>query len=73
MLNRAVTHATGLPDLSSLEGVERVGSGKVRELYAVGEDLLLVASDRISAFDVVLPTPVPDKGAVLTGLPEPAR
>jgi len=68
MLNRAVTHATGLPDLSSLEGVERVGSGKVRELYAVGEDLLLVASDRISAFDVVLPTPVPDKGAVLTGL-----
>jgi len=68
MLNRAVTHATGLPDLSSLEGVERVGSGKVRELYAVGEDLLLVASDRISAYDVVLPTPVPDKGAVLTGL-----
>ncbi|MBA3621808.1 MAG: phosphoribosylaminoimidazolesuccinocarboxamide synthase [Euzebyales bacterium] len=68
MVNGAVTHATGLPDLSSLEGVERVGSGKVRELYAVGEDLLLVASDRISAFDVVLPTPVPDKGAVLTGL-----
>jgi phosphoribosylaminoimidazole-succinocarboxamide synthase len=68
MVNGAVTHASGLPDLSSLEGVERVGSGKVRELYAVGEDLLLVASDRISAFDVVLPTPVPDKGAVLTGL-----
>ena len=43
--------------------------GKVRELYAVDEDhLLLVASDRISAYDVVLPTPVPDKGAVLTGL-----
>ncbi|MDQ3343975.1 MAG: phosphoribosylaminoimidazolesuccinocarboxamide synthase [Actinomycetota bacterium] len=68
MVNGAVTHATGLPNLSSLEGVERVGSGKVRELYAVGEDLLLVASDRISAYDVVLPTPVPDKGAVLTGL-----
>jgi phosphoribosylaminoimidazole-succinocarboxamide synthase len=46
-----------------------VGSGKVRELYAVGDDrLLLVASDRISTFDVVLPTPIPDKGRVLTGL-----
>ncbi|MCW2621233.1 MAG: phosphoribosylaminoimidazole-succinocarboxamide synthase [Frankiales bacterium] len=43
--------------------------GKVRELYAVDDDhLLLVASDRISAYDVVLPTPIPDKGAVLTGL-----
>ena len=46
-----------------------VARGKVRTLYAVDEDaLLLVASDRISAYDVVLPTPVPDKGAVLTGL-----
>jgi phosphoribosylaminoimidazole-succinocarboxamide synthase len=46
-----------------------VGSGKVRELYALQENrLLLVASDRISVFDVVLPTPVPDKGRVLTGL-----
>ena len=46
-----------------------VRSGKVRDLYALGEDrLLLVASDRISAFDVVLPTPIPDKGRVLTGL-----
>jgi len=44
-------------------------SGKVRDLYAVGEDrLLLVASDRLSAFDVVLPTAIPDKGRVLTGL-----
>jgi phosphoribosylaminoimidazole-succinocarboxamide synthase len=44
-------------------------SGKVRDLYAVGDDrLLLVASDRISAFDVILPTPIPDKGKVLTGL-----
>ena len=44
-------------------------SGKVRELYRVDDDrLLLVASDRISAFDVVLPTAVPDKGRVLTGL-----
>jgi phosphoribosylaminoimidazole-succinocarboxamide synthase len=46
-----------------------VHSGKVRDLYAVGDDqLLLVASDRMSAFDVILPTPIPDKGAVLTGL-----
>jgi phosphoribosylaminoimidazole-succinocarboxamide synthase len=44
-------------------------SGKVRDLYMVGGDrLLIVASDRISAFDVVLPTPIPDKGRVLTGL-----
>ncbi|HET6818168.1 MAG TPA: phosphoribosylaminoimidazolesuccinocarboxamide synthase [Mycobacteriales bacterium] len=44
-------------------------SGKVRELYAVGDDqLLLVATDRISAFDYVLPTEIPDKGAVLTAL-----
>ena len=46
-----------------------LGSGKVRELYGLGEDrLLLVASDRISTFDVILPTEVPDKGRVLTGL-----
>ena len=46
-----------------------VGSGKVRELYALDDDrLLLVASDRISTFDVVLPTDIPDKGRVLTGL-----
>jgi phosphoribosylaminoimidazole-succinocarboxamide synthase len=46
-----------------------VGSGKVRELYALDDErLLLVASDRISTFDVVLPTGIPDKGRVLTGL-----
>jgi phosphoribosylaminoimidazole-succinocarboxamide synthase len=46
-----------------------VGSGKVRELYLLDEDrMLLVASDRISTFDVVLPTEIPDKGRVLTGL-----
>jgi phosphoribosylaminoimidazole-succinocarboxamide synthase len=58
-----------LDGLTALDGVTRVGSGKVRELFAVGDDaLLLVASDRISAFDVVLPTEVPDKGKVLTGM-----
>jgi phosphoribosylaminoimidazole-succinocarboxamide synthase len=56
-------------DLSALPGVARLGSGKVRELYALGADhLLLVATDRVSAFDVVLPTPIPDKGKVLTGI-----
>jgi phosphoribosylaminoimidazole-succinocarboxamide synthase len=51
------------------DAVAHLGSGKVRELYALDEDrLLLVASDRISTFDVVLPTEIPDKGRVLTGL-----
>jgi phosphoribosylaminoimidazole-succinocarboxamide synthase len=51
------------------EAAVHVGSGKVRELYALDDDrLLLVASDRISTFDVVLPTEIPDKGRVLTGL-----
>ena len=51
------------------EAATHVGSGKVRELYALEDDrLLLVASDRISTFDVVLPTEIPDKGRVLTGL-----
>ena len=46
-----------------------LGSGKVRELYALDDErLLLIASDRISTFDVVLPTAIPDKGRVLTGL-----
>ena len=43
-------------------------SGKVRELYSFGERMLLVTSDRMSAFDVVMPTDIPDKGRVLTGL-----
>jgi len=51
------------------EAVTHVGSGKVRELYEVDDErLLLVASDRISTFDVVLPTEIADKGRVLTGL-----
>jgi len=52
-----------------LETAAHLGSGKVRELYALDrERLLLVTSDRISTFDVVLPTPIPDKGRVLAGL-----
>ena len=51
------------------ETATHLGSGKVRELYAFDDDkLLLVASDRISTFDVVLPTEIPDKGRVLTAL-----
>jgi phosphoribosylaminoimidazole-succinocarboxamide synthase len=51
------------------DGAVHVASGKVRELYSLGDErLLLVASDRISTFDVVLPTEIPDKGRVLTGL-----
>jgi len=51
------------------EAVAHVASGKVREIYALDDErLLLVASDRISTFDVVLPTEIPDKGRVLTGL-----
>jgi phosphoribosylaminoimidazole-succinocarboxamide synthase len=51
------------------EAATHVASGKVREIYALDDErLLLVASDRISTFDVVLPTEIPDKGRVLTGL-----
>jgi phosphoribosylaminoimidazole-succinocarboxamide synthase len=51
---------------SSLADLELHSSGKVREMYEIDGDLLMVASDRISAYDVVLPTPIPDKGRVLT-------
>ena len=56
-----------IPELAGLED-RHLHAGKVRELYAVGDDLLMVATDRISAFDWVLPSPIPDKGAILTGL-----
>jgi phosphoribosylaminoimidazole-succinocarboxamide synthase len=46
--------------------MELIHSGKVRDVYADGDDLLLVASDRVSIYDVVLPTPVPGKGRILT-------
>jgi phosphoribosylaminoimidazole-succinocarboxamide synthase len=48
--------------------VELVHSGKVRDVYADGDDLILVASDRVSVYDVILPTPIPDKGKILTAL-----
>jgi phosphoribosylaminoimidazole-succinocarboxamide synthase len=53
---------------SELPGLELYARGKVRDVYAAGEFLVIVASDRLSAFDYVLPTPIPDKGRVLTQL-----
>jgi phosphoribosylaminoimidazole-succinocarboxamide synthase len=53
---------------SALSGVPRLRQGKVRDLYAVGDDVLIVATDRISAFDYVLGSGIPDKGRVLTQL-----
>jgi len=53
---------------TDLAGVERHGSGKVRDVYRVDVKLLIVATDRISAFDYILPTGIPDKGRVLTQL-----
>ncbi|HEX3832230.1 MAG TPA: phosphoribosylaminoimidazolesuccinocarboxamide synthase [Solirubrobacteraceae bacterium] len=54
--------------MSALSDLPLIASGKVREIYDLGDELLIVASDRISTYDVVHPTPIPQKGAVLTGL-----
>jgi phosphoribosylaminoimidazole-succinocarboxamide synthase len=51
-----------------IPGLKLYNQGKVRDIYDLGEDLLLVATDRISAFDVILPTEIPDKGKILTAL-----
>ena len=59
---RAVISQTDFP------GLKLLGRGKVRDIYDLGDRLLIVATDRLSAFDVVLPTPIPDKGKVLTQL-----
>jgi len=53
---------------TDLPGLRLQGRGKVRDIYDLGERLLIVATDRISAFDFVMPTPIPDKGRVLTSL-----
>ena len=56
---------------SHIESLPLLGRGKVRDLYAVGDDqLLMVATDRLSAFDVVLDQPIPDKGIILNRLSE---
>jgi len=54
--------------VTALADLPLLASGKVREIYDLGDELLIVASDRISTYDVVHPTPIPDKGSVLTGL-----
>ncbi|MCP4002449.1 MAG: phosphoribosylaminoimidazolesuccinocarboxamide synthase [Gammaproteobacteria bacterium] len=54
---------------SNLSGLQQINQGKVRDIYAVDDDhLLIVTTDRLSAFDVILPDPIPGKGAVLTNL-----
>src|SRR3954464_3327430 len=54
---------------TSVQGLTLLHRGKVRDVYEINEDqLLLVATDRISAFDCVMPTPIPNKGALLTAL-----
>jgi phosphoribosylaminoimidazole-succinocarboxamide synthase len=54
--------------VSAVADLPLIASGKVREMYDLGDELLMVASDRVSTYDVVHPTPIPDKGAVLTGM-----
>jgi phosphoribosylaminoimidazole-succinocarboxamide synthase len=54
--------------VTPLADLPLLASGKVREIYDLGDELLIVASDRISTYDVVHPTPIPDKGSVLTGV-----
>lgn len=53
---------------TNFAGIAPIARGKVRDIYASGDELLIVATDRLSAFDVVMPTPIPDKGRVLTQL-----
>src|SRR5271157_2566622 len=54
--------------MMEFEALTLKGRGKVRDIYDLGDRLLIVASDRISAFDVIMPNPIPDKGKVLTQL-----
>src|SRR3954463_15761428 len=54
--------------MSQVADLPLLATGKVREMYDLGDRLLMVASDRISTYDVVHPNPIPDKGKVLTGL-----
>ena len=59
MNNKALTK-------TDFEGLKLAGRGKVRDIYELGDNLLIVATDRISAFDVIMPDPIPDKGKILT-------
>jgi phosphoribosylaminoimidazole-succinocarboxamide synthase len=64
----AVAPATKVIRETNFAGIAPLARGKVRDIYDLGDELLLVATDRLSAFDVVMPTPIPDKGRVLTQL-----
>jgi phosphoribosylaminoimidazole-succinocarboxamide synthase len=61
---------TSLQSVIELPGINKLRSGKVREVFDLGDTLLFVATDRISAFDVILPDPIPHKGAVLNQISE---
>jgi phosphoribosylaminoimidazole-succinocarboxamide synthase len=67
-VHHPMTPSTTILLESNLPGVERRTRGKVRDVYSAGDRLLIVATDRISAFDYILPTGIPDKGRVLTQL-----
>src|SRR6202035_3074104 len=54
--------------VNAIADLPLIASGKVREMYDLADRILMVASDRISTYDVIHPTPIPDKGKVLTGL-----
>src|SRR4029078_6312840 len=58
-----------MSEAATLDSLPLIASGKVREMYDLGDRILMVASDRISTYDVVHPTPTRDKGGVLPGLP----
>jgi phosphoribosylaminoimidazole-succinocarboxamide synthase len=64
----AVTSATKIIRETNFGAISPLARGKVRDIYDLGDRLLIVATDRLSAFDVVMPTPIPDKGRVLTQL-----
>ncbi len=64
----ASTQMSAVVSQTDFPGLKLRGRGKVRDIYELGDRLLIVATDRLSAFDVVLPTPIPDKGRVLTQL-----
>jgi phosphoribosylaminoimidazole-succinocarboxamide synthase len=66
--NLSATPASGILRETQFAGLTPSVRGKVRDIYDLGDQLLIVATDRLSAFDVILPTPIPDKGRVLTQL-----
>jgi len=68
MFSVAVGPATRIIRETQFAGLTPAARGKVRDIYDLGDKLLIVATDRLSAFDVILPTPIPDKGRVLTQL-----